>query len=156
MAAGQYHHHEDGRCTAVLSTVWHNTPPKALGEAFWLLPAQTARAASCSPWRPRTDTVWTAWEGEPGCRSGRCSGGSQTPEVTGRLTVWAWWPPPSSWPPAVCSPWLPLWRWPLGCPARPISPEILAPALPWSDVALVTRVLFYNELRNNRHSTQSS
>lgn len=110
-----------------------------------LLPERPAEADCFAPWHLQRDIAWRAWEGEPGCHSGHCWADYRRLEVTGPLMAKAWWPPLSSWPPGICSPWPQFLRWRLGCPARPISPETLVPALPSFGVGL-TLVLSYNGL----------
>lgn len=119
-----------------------------------LLPELSVKADCFAPWHLQRDIAWRAWEGEPGSHSGHCWEDYLKLEVTGPLMVRAWWPPLSSWPPGVCSPWLQSLRWHLGCPARPISPKTLVPALPSFGVGL-TLVLSYNRLHNKWHIKQS-
>lgn len=118
-----------------------------------LLPEWPVKADCFAPWHLQRDIAWRAWEGEPGCHSGHCWEDYLRLEVTRPLMVRAWWPPLSSWPPGGCSPWLQFLRWYLGCPARPISPKTLVPALPSFGVGL-TLVLSYNRL-HNKHTKQS-
>lgn len=139
-----------GHRTAWWSLMQHNTKSSS-GVPFVScanpLPERPVGVDRFAPWRLQRDTVWRAWEGEQGCHSGQCWEGSLRLEVRGHLMVWAWWPRLSSWPPAVCSPWLQFWRWHLGCPTRPICPKTPVPALPSLDVRL-TLVLPYNKLQD--------
>lgn len=140
MAAEQYHISTSlgGHITAWCSLMQYEQKEhrRLFKSCMNLLPGQPVEAECIGPWRLQRDTVWRAWEGEPGCHSGHCSEGIPRLGGTGQMTVWAWWPPLSSWPPGGCSPWLQFWRWHPGCPACPTSPETPGPALPSFDVGL--------------------
>lgn len=118
----------------------------------YILPGRPVEAEHIAPWRLQKDTVWTAWGGEPRCRSGHCWEDFQWPGTRGSMLVKGRWPLLFSWPPGRCSPSLQFWSWHRGCPARPISPDSPGSASP----SLRTRLPFVCLTIGYRHITRET
>lgn len=96
-----------------------------------VLPGPLAESGRIAPWHLQRDSVWWAWEGEPGCHSSHFWEDFLSPEARRPTPLSVRCSLPSSRPPGRCAPGHQFWSWCPDWPACPISPDSPGPAPPF-------------------------